>query len=56
MLLFFSPGEQGKGRQTQGSDCFRFGEGAGGLGTRSLQGEGYWAQHPAVEVSGAGVG
>lgn len=40
MLLFSSPGDQGKGRQTQGSDCFKFCEGAGVLGMGSLQDEG----------------
>ena len=35
MLLFCSPGDQGKGRQPPGSDCFKFGEGAGVLGMRS---------------------
>lgn len=40
MLLFSFPGDQGKGRQTQSSDCFKFSEGAGLLGMRSLKGEG----------------
>lgn len=40
MLLFSSPGDQGKGRQTQSSHCFKFSEGAGVLGMRSLQDEG----------------
>ena len=40
MLLLSSPGDQGRERLTQGSDCFKFGEGAGVLGVRSLQAEG----------------
>lgn len=40
MLLFSSPGNQGKGRQTQSSDCYKFSDGAGVLGMRSLQDEG----------------
>lgn len=35
MLLFFSPRDQGRERPTQGSDCFKFCEGAR-LGVRSL--------------------
>lgn len=41
MLLFSSPGDQRRDRLTQGSHRFKLSEGAGVLGVRSLQAEGW---------------
>ena len=40
MLLFSSPGDQGRDRLTPGLHRFKLSEGAGVLGVRSLQAEG----------------